>query len=237
MIWMGVARPKDFVATLNRFPPHYQRLTNAFKRLFVAKSIGKSTGFYPKPAARPFQPAARCRIRHDLATSKQRRVETVWKKILKISIIGVKRTLTLSACSSQRNPRLMVPPRLLRAVDTGPRPESRPMATACLRLPPPTSPIGSIGNHRHAKGQHWAGQGRPCFISSGATSRNWRKIAQARRSRSPRFPGTATMAPPSATSTRRSPRCRKSDLRSGGTGRPLPGQLRTASLPRQDHQS
>ena len=27
-------------------PPHYQRLTNAVKRLFVAKSIGKSTGFY-----------------------------------------------------------------------------------------------------------------------------------------------------------------------------------------------
>ena len=38
--------PKDFVAILNRFPPHYQRLTNALKRLFVAKSIGKSTGFY-----------------------------------------------------------------------------------------------------------------------------------------------------------------------------------------------
>jgi hypothetical protein len=46
MIWMGVARPKDFVAILNRFPPHYQRLTDALKRLFVAKSIGKSTGFY-----------------------------------------------------------------------------------------------------------------------------------------------------------------------------------------------
>ena len=41
-----MAGPKDFVATLNRFPPHYQRLTNALKRLFVANSIGKSTGFY-----------------------------------------------------------------------------------------------------------------------------------------------------------------------------------------------
>jgi len=24
MIWMGVGGPKDFVASLNRFPPHYQ---------------------------------------------------------------------------------------------------------------------------------------------------------------------------------------------------------------------
>jgi hypothetical protein len=46
MIWRGVDGPKDFVAIVNRFPPHYQRLTNALKRLFVAKSIGKSTGFY-----------------------------------------------------------------------------------------------------------------------------------------------------------------------------------------------
>ena len=27
-------------------PPHYQRVTNAPKRLFVTKSIGQSTGFY-----------------------------------------------------------------------------------------------------------------------------------------------------------------------------------------------
>ena len=84
MIWMGVAGPKDFVATLNRFPPQYQRLTNAFKRLFVAKSIGKSTGFYPNAAARPFQPAARCRIRHDLASGNQRQAETKREKSLKI---------------------------------------------------------------------------------------------------------------------------------------------------------
>ena len=57
--------------------PHYQRLTNALKRLFVAKSIGKSTGFYPKPAARPFQPAARCRIRHDLTSGNRRQVVTL----------------------------------------------------------------------------------------------------------------------------------------------------------------
>ena len=46
MIWRGVDGPKDFVAIVNRFPPHVQRLTNALKQLFVAKSIGKSTGFY-----------------------------------------------------------------------------------------------------------------------------------------------------------------------------------------------
>jgi hypothetical protein len=46
MIWRGVDGPKDFVAILNRFPPHYQWVTNAIKRLFVAKSIGKSTSIY-----------------------------------------------------------------------------------------------------------------------------------------------------------------------------------------------
>jgi hypothetical protein len=44
MIWMGVDGPKDFVATLKRLPIHLQGFTNAIKRLFVAKSIGISTG-------------------------------------------------------------------------------------------------------------------------------------------------------------------------------------------------
>jgi hypothetical protein len=66
---MGVGGPKDFVAIVNRFPLHDQWVTNMSNGRFVAKSIGKTNWLLP---ARPFQPAARCRIRHDLASSKQR---------------------------------------------------------------------------------------------------------------------------------------------------------------------
>ena len=38
MIWMGVARPKDFVAIVKRLPIHRQRLTITLKRLSVANS-------------------------------------------------------------------------------------------------------------------------------------------------------------------------------------------------------
>ena len=31
MIWMGVGRPEDFVATLNRFPVHNQRVMKTLK--------------------------------------------------------------------------------------------------------------------------------------------------------------------------------------------------------------
>ena len=36
MIWRGVGRPEDFVATLNRFPVHNQRVTTHSNARFVA---------------------------------------------------------------------------------------------------------------------------------------------------------------------------------------------------------
>jgi len=38
MIWMGVGRPGDFVAPLNRFPIHNQRLVTHANTRFVARS-------------------------------------------------------------------------------------------------------------------------------------------------------------------------------------------------------
>jgi hypothetical protein len=38
MIWMGVEGPKDFVAIVNRFPPHDQCVMEQFKRMSVADS-------------------------------------------------------------------------------------------------------------------------------------------------------------------------------------------------------
>ena len=46
--------PKDFVAIVNRFPVHDQRVTNSIKRLFVANSNCLTIHFYPIFAARPF---------------------------------------------------------------------------------------------------------------------------------------------------------------------------------------
>ena len=40
MIWMGVGRPEDFVAPLNRFPVHNQRVTNASDEQFVTIFYG-----------------------------------------------------------------------------------------------------------------------------------------------------------------------------------------------------
>jgi hypothetical protein len=36
MIWMGVGGPEDFVAPLNRFPPHNQLVTRLSNARFVA---------------------------------------------------------------------------------------------------------------------------------------------------------------------------------------------------------
>ena len=42
MIWMGVGRPEDFVATLNRFPVHNQRVIKASALLLASRTIAVS---------------------------------------------------------------------------------------------------------------------------------------------------------------------------------------------------